>query len=131
MKNSNNEPKRSDEPIWWALFSAGGVCFAVFLPGLMLVLGILWPLGLITAPRLNYQSLQQFISFGYGLPALAVVGACICLPLFHAAHRIHHGLHDLKLAKGLISKILCYGLAALCSAAALGLVLRIIIAEAI
>lgn len=116
-------PKRSDEPIWWGLFSAGGVCFAVFLPGLMLVLGILWPLGLIQSPWLYFANLQPLLSVGYGIPALLVVGAVICLPLFHAAHRIHHGLHDLKLGSSGVSKLLCYGAAAAFSTLALGLCL--------
>ena len=118
-------PKRSDEPIWWALFSAGGVCFAMLLPGLMLTVAILWPLGLVDSALLSYNSLQQLIAVGYGLPAMLLVGAIICLPLFHAAHRIHHGLHDLKCSFSQASKLLCYGLALLLSLLALGLVVSI------
>lgn len=114
-------PKRSDEPIWWSLFSAGGVCFAVLLPGLIVALGILWPLGLLQSPWLHFDKLQPLLSVGYGIPALLVIGAVICLPLFHAAHRIHHGLHDLKLGSSGISKLLCYGTAAALSTLALGL----------
>ena len=66
-----NTPKRSDEPIWWALFSAGGVCFAVFLPGLILILGFLWPLGLLDASLLQYAQLLTLLQNGYGLTGLA------------------------------------------------------------
>ncbi len=119
----NTPLKRSDEPIWWALFSAGGVCFAVVVPGLILSLAILYPLGLIDADMLAYQRIHQLMfSSLWGLGGIAVAGAAICLPLFHAAHRIHHGLHDLKLAHSIRPKIACYGLAGLCSLAALYLV---------
>ena len=116
-------PKRSDEPIWWALFSAGGVCFAVLLPALMLVLGILWPLGLVSPPWLSYAGLSALLHTAYGVPALLAAAAVICLPLFHAAHRIHHGLHDLQCGYRQASKLLCYGLALLLSLLALALVL--------
>jgi len=114
-----NSPKRSDEPIWWALFSAGGVCFAVFLPGLILILGFLWPLGLLDASLLQYAQLLTLLQNGYGLTGLAFTCAVICLPLFHAAHRIHHGLHDLKCSYSGVAKLLCYGTAAALSMLAL------------
>jgi len=114
-----NQPKRSDEPIWWALFSAGGVCFAIVIPGLVLTLGLLYPLGLLPEAAFSYSRVQQLLQSFWGLPGLAFAGAAICLPLFHAMHRVHHGLHDLKLAKGLLAKVVCYGLAAIASALAL------------
>ncbi|WP_215396577.1 fumarate reductase subunit FrdD [Rheinheimera oceanensis] len=124
-----NSPKRSDEPIWWALFSAGGVCFAVFLPGLILALGILWPLGLLNSSVLQYAQLLSLLQSGYGLTGLAFTGAVICLPLFHAAHRIHHGLHDLKCGYRKSSKLLCYGTAAALSMLALYLTFHLILAD--
>lgn len=116
-----NKPfKRSDEPIWWALFSAGGVCFAVVIPGLILTLAVLYPLGLINADMLSYQRIQHLLfSELWGLGGLVIAGSAICLPLFHAMHRIHHGLHDLKLAHSIIAKIVCYGIATLLSLLAL------------
>ncbi|GAB2906025.1 fumarate reductase subunit FrdD [Rheinheimera gaetbuli] len=120
-----NSPKRSDEPVWWGLFSAGGVCFAVFLPGVILTLGLLWPLGLLNSPWLQYDKILALLQSGFGVAGLAFTGAVICLPLFHAAHRIHHGLHDLKFGFSQASKLLCYGLALLISLLALVLVLAI------
>jgi fumarate reductase subunit D len=115
-----NQPKRSDEPIWWALFSAGGVCFAVVIPGLLLTIALLYPLGVLPEKALNYHQVQQWLlQDWWGLAGLALAGAAICLPLFHAMHRIHHGLHDLKLSSGLLGKILCYSSASLFSALAL------------
>lgn len=120
-----NSPKRSDEPIWWSLFSAGGVCFAVFLPGLILTLGILWPLGLLDSSLLQYAQLLSLLQSGYGLTGLAFTGAVICLPLFHAAHRIHHGLHDLKCGYHNTTKLLCYSSAGGLSLLAIYLALRL------
>ncbi|KKO44477.1 fumarate reductase [Arsukibacterium ikkense] len=125
MKIETAQPKRSDEPIWWALFSAGGVCFAVVLPGAILALAILPALGLTTGDSLSYARMADMVYHSlWGLAGLAFVAAAICLPLFHAAHRIHHGLHDLQLGGGLASKLLCYGLAALTSATGVWLLVK-------
>ena len=43
LKSVNQNPKRSDEPIWWGLFGAGGTWFAMITPITILVLGILVP----------------------------------------------------------------------------------------
>ena len=118
-------PKRSDEPIWWALFSAGGVCFAVFLPGLILTLGLLWPLGLVSPHWLTYAALAELSHSFYSIPALLLTGVAVCLPLLHAAHRIHHGMHDLKFGFSKGTKLLCYGLALLLSLLALILVIAV------
>lgn len=101
------------EPVWWGLFSAGGVCFAVFIPAIALVFGVLAPLGLI---EINYLQLQAWYSSLWGLIA---TGVMICLPAFHTAHRIRHGLHDLKVGGGFWSILICYGLAAIVSVFAL------------
>jgi fumarate reductase subunit D len=122
MNKTTKQPRRSDEPIWWALFSAGGVCFAVVLPGALLSLAVLYPLGLISMQMLSYERIHAMVFDAFfGLGGLAFVGAAICLPLFHAVHRIHHGLHDLQWAHGPVAKVLCYGAAILLSAIALGL----------
>ncbi|WP_019675960.1 fumarate reductase subunit FrdD [Arsukibacterium perlucidum] len=123
MIQKNAPPKRSDEPVWWALFSAGGVCFAVVVPGAILALALLPALGVITADSLSYPRISELLYQSlWGLAGLAFVGSVICLPLFHAAHRIHHGLHDLQLGGGLLSKVLCYGSAAVISLLALYLI---------
>jgi fumarate reductase subunit D len=109
-----------DEPLWWALFSAGGVCFALFVPSAALFLALLLPAGLLPADALSHERASSLL---FGLPGLIFVGATICLPLFHAAHRIRHGLFDLTLGSDGTNKWLMYGAAALLSALALGIVL--------
>jgi fumarate reductase subunit D len=45
--------KRSNEPFLWSLFSAGGVVAAFLIPILLLLYGIVFPLGIISWP--DYQ----------------------------------------------------------------------------
>lgn len=108
--------KRSNEPIWWGLFSAGGVCFAVFVPAAILFIALLVPIGILPTETLSFEHSQSLL-FSFG--GLIFIGAIICLPLFHAMHRIRHGLHDLKLGKDKVNKIAAYGSAILLSALAL------------
>ncbi|MGQ4877376.1 fumarate reductase subunit FrdD [Billgrantia sp. LNSP4103-1] len=117
MKKPAARRQAYDEPLWWGLFSAGGVCFAVIAPAAILFLALLAPLGIISLDAERARALL------FGLPGILFVGAVVCLPLFHAAHRIRHGLFDLRLGRDGRNKWLTYGCAAVLSAAALGAVL--------
>lgn len=108
--------KRSNEPIWWALFSAGGVCFAVFVPAAILFIGLLVPMGILPGETLGFEHSRSLL-FSFG--GLIFIGVIICLPLFHAVHRIRHGLHDLKLGSDKPNKIVAYGSAIVVSILAL------------
>ncbi|BCL68312.1 fumarate reductase subunit D [Vibrio nigripulchritudo] len=115
-------PKRSDEPIWWGLFGAGGTWFAMITPVTILVLGILAPLGIIDAEALSYARVSGFATSLIG--GLFVIGT-LALPMWHAMHRVHHGMHDLKIHTGVAGKIACYAFAGLISALAVIFVLMI------
>ncbi|MFL7864972.1 fumarate reductase subunit FrdD [Vibrio cincinnatiensis] len=104
----NTHPKRSDEPVWWSLFGAGGTWFAMITPVTILVLGILVPLGIIDAEAMSYERVAEFATSIIG--ALFII-ATLSLPMWHAMHRLHHGMHDLKFHTGLAGKIICYLLA--------------------
>lgn len=108
-----------DEPLWWGLFSAGGVCFAVLLPAVILFIGVLLPLGLLPADALSYGRATALL---FSVPGFLFAGAVVCLPLFHAAHRLRHGLFDISVGRDGFNKKLMYGAAALLSMLALGLV---------
>lgn len=112
-------PQAYDESLWWGLFSAGGVCFAVFLPAVILLVGIALPLGLLPSGALDHARASRLL---FSLPGILFVGAVVCLPLFHAFHRLRHGLIDLRLGRDGFNKAVMYGLAALLSVAALALV---------
>ena len=104
----NLNPKRSDEPIWWSLFGAGGTWFAMLSPITILVLGIMVPLGFIDADSLSYERVHSFVSSFIG--GLFII-ATLALPMWHAMHRVHHGMHDLKFHTGITGKVLCYAAA--------------------
>nr|WP_290128691.1 fumarate reductase subunit FrdD [Vibrio cholerae] len=111
----NTNPKRSDEPVWWSLFGAGGTWFAMITPITVLVLGILAPLGVIDAEALSYERVSSFATSIIG--ALFIIST-LALPMWHAMHRVHHGMHDLKFHTGVAGKIACYGFATIISALA-------------
>jgi fumarate reductase subunit D len=111
----NCNPRRSDEPIWWGLFGAGGTWFAMLTPVTILVIGVLAPMGILDADTLSYEHVHAFVSNIFG--ALFVIGT-LALPMWHAMHRVHHGMHDLKFHTGLLGKVLCYTAAFLISAIA-------------
>jgi len=119
MLKSSSETRKNclDEPLWWFLFSAGGLCFAICLPPLILLL-LGKAAGLIDPQALAFERVHAKV---FSWKGILLVGAVVILPLFHAAHRIRHGLHDLKLSHGPLPKWLSYGLAALLSLLALGL----------
>ena len=81
--------KRHPEPLLWMLFSAGGVLSAMLMPILVLLLGIMMPLGLAPSPS-RERGLELL---GNPLAALVLLALCV-LSLFHWAHRFRHGLYD-------------------------------------
>jgi fumarate reductase subunit D len=102
---------RSLEPFWWALFSAGGMLAAMFLPVLIVITGILIPFGLVPDAALAYERVYGVL--GHPLVRLLLL-ALLALPLFHAAHRILHTLGELGLRRSKSTlAVLCYGSAIL------------------
>ena len=98
--------KKSNEPFWWALFGAGGVLSAMFLPILIFIFGIAIPLGLL--PEVGFEKLSQFTDL---LIVRIFLFALISLSLFHWAHRFRFTLYDglqVKHLNELIATI-CYG----------------------
>src|SRR5213083_1600650 len=99
--------KRSHEPIFWSLFGAGGVLSALLAPILILITGILGPMALgMPEQALAYARVLAFAHTWIGKLLLLAV---ISLFLFHAAHRIYHGLHDLGVHAGTGAMIAAYG----------------------
>lgn len=114
---------RSNEPIVWSLFGAGGMLAAFILPVLMLITGILVPLELVDPEILSYQRVQAFSAHWLGKIMLIIT---ISLPMWHGVHRFYHVLRELGQKKGRTATFyLCYGFAALISLLTVFLLLTI------
>ena len=99
--------KRSNAPVFWLLFGAGGMLSALLGTALVFITGIAVPLGWPLPPDLlAYPRMLAFAQHGVGKAFLFVV---IALFAWHAVHRIFHSLHDLGLRTGALAKALCYG----------------------
>jgi fumarate reductase subunit D len=92
--------EKTTEPIWWGLFSAGGVVAAFLVPIHIILVGFALPLGWISDSgalyRIWWVKLYIFI--------------LIVLPLYHWGHRHYFTLNHMGLKP--ISKllaVLCYG----------------------
>jgi fumarate reductase subunit D len=102
--------QRSHEPIFWSLFGAGGVLSALVAPILIVITGIIAPIGLwMPHEALDYPRVLGFAQHWLGKLAILAV---ISLFLFHAVHRIYHGLHDLGVHAGTGAMMAAYGSAA-------------------
>jgi len=100
---------KSNEPIWWSLFSAGGVVAALLVPIHILLIGIAWPLGVLPADALEFSRMQALLA--HPLTRLYCF-VLISLPLFHWAHRFRFTLADLGLhGAAMLIAVLCYGAA--------------------
>lgn len=101
--------KRSNAPIFWALFGAGGMLSALTGPALVFITGLAVPLGLLVAPELmNYEPM---LGFAQHILGKLFILAVIVLYLWHAAHRIYKSLHDIGIHPSRASRLACYGTA--------------------
>jgi fumarate reductase subunit D len=99
MRGSNEAPL-------WALFSAGGVVAAFFIPVHLLLFGLAFPLGWLGAP--TYEHLLALVQNSF----VKIYLLLLCsLPLFHWAHRFRYTLYDGLKVKHLNELIFafCYG----------------------
>ena len=94
---------KSSKPILWLPFAAGGMASAMITPVLILVTGLLVPLGLMHLP---YDKIAGFAHIPIG--KLILLGV-VALPAWHAAHRMRTTAHDLGLGAGPGVKLVCYG----------------------
>jgi fumarate reductase subunit D len=111
--------KRSNKPIFWSLFGAGGMLAALTGPALVFITGIGAPLGFVD---LSFERVSQFQDSGFGKLAIFVV---ISLFLFHGCHRMYHCLHDFGIHVGAGLKAAFHGFAAAGTLAAVYLLLAL------
>ena len=98
--------KRSNEPVLWSLFSAGGALAALLAPVLLFLYGLAFPLGWLAPP--SYQRTLALLS--HPLVRLVIFAFCL-LALCHWAHRFRYTLYDGLQIKHLTEVIFvfCYG----------------------
>lgn len=100
---------RSNAPIFWALFGAGGMLSALAGPVLVFIVGLAVPLGiLLPADTMSYP---RMLAFSQHIVGKLILLAIIVLFLWHAAHRIYKSLHDVGIHPSPQSKLACYGTA--------------------
>ena len=98
--------RRPIEPFLWLLFSAGGVLAALFIPALVLLFGVAFPLGWLPPP--SHTHLVAVIGHPIARLFLFVL---VALSLFHWAHRFRYTLYDglqIKHLNEMVS-VICYG----------------------
>lgn len=101
--------KRSNKPIFWSLFGAGGMLSALIGPMLIFITGIAVPSGiLLDTQAMSYGHALAFARNGFGKLAIFIV---ISLFLFHGLHRMYHSVHDFGVHVGPGLKALFHGLA--------------------
>jgi fumarate reductase subunit D len=110
---------RSNKPMLWLPFAGGGLVAALIIPVLILITGVLVPLGVL---HLRYETIAAFAHKPIG--KLIVLGA-VALPAWHAAHRLRMTAHDLGLGGGTAIRAACYGTAWLLILAAAGALIAI------
>ena len=94
----------SNEPLVWAIFSAGGVVLALVAPALIVLTGFVVP-----AEEVSFERL--FDIFGSPFVRLILFGMAL-LTFFHAAHRLRHTVMDLGLRSAAVSvAVISYGIA--------------------
>ena len=115
--------KRSNKPVFWSLFGAGGMLSALIGPMLIFISGIAVPLGfLLPADTMRYERMLALLQNPFGkLAVLAVVS----LFLFHGCHRSFHCLHDFGIHVGAGLKAAFHGFAIASSLVAIYLLLAI------
>ena len=111
--------KRSHAPVLWALFGGGGTLSSLFGPALILITGLLVPLGLMASGTTSYARTLALAQHPLGKLFLFAV---IMLFAWHAVHRLYKSLHDFGVHPGPVPALCCYGMATgITLAAAVGL----------
>jgi len=100
--------KRSNKPIFWSLFGAGGMLSALIGPMLVFLIALAVPLGFVSKETMDYPRVLAFAQNWVGKLVILVV---VALFLFHGLHRLYHTLHDFGVHIGPGVKALHHGLA--------------------
>jgi fumarate reductase subunit D len=100
--------KRSNEALVWPLFAAGGQLTALVTPVMILLTGILVPLGMFPE-AMSYDKMITLLGNPFWALVLAVV---LSLSAWHALYRLFRTLFDLGVRKALgLYAYVCFGAA--------------------
>ena len=94
---------RSNKPILWLPVAAGGLVAALIIPVLILITGLLMPLGILPLPH------EKIAAFAHNPLGKLILFGTVALPAWHAAHRLRMTAHDLGFGDGVAVKVICYG----------------------
>ena len=94
---------RSNKPILWLPFAAGGLVAALIIPILIFITGVLVPAGFF------HLSHEKIVAFAHNPAGKLILLGLVTLPTWHAAHRLRMTAHDLGLGSGVTVKAACYG----------------------
>jgi fumarate reductase subunit D len=97
---------QSSKPILWFPFAGGGLVAALVIPVLILITGVLVPLGIVQLPY------EKMAAFAHNLLGKLLLFGTIAFSAWHAGHRLRMTAHDLGLSGGAPIKLICYGFAA-------------------
>ena len=86
-----SKKRRSNEPLFWSLFSGGGMVMALLAPALIVLVGFLLPAG-----DVSFSRLHGIVTNPIGRVVLFGVAS---LTFFHWAHRFRHVLVDIGLRR--------------------------------
>lgn len=111
---------KSNKPIVWGLFAAGGTLTAFFLPALI-VITLSAALGYVP-DLLTYENMRGFAAHWFGK---LVLFGIVFLSLWHAAHRLRITMHDFGVRSDTLVASMVYFVAALGTIAAIVYLLRI------
>ena len=110
---------RSNKPILWLPFAGGGLVAALIIPVLILITGVLLPLGMLHLPY------EKMAAFAHNPLGKLILFGTVALPAWHAAHRLRMTAHDLGLRGDAMVKVVCYGFAGVLIVTAAGALLAI------
>jgi succinate dehydrogenase subunit D len=94
---------RSNKPILWLPFAAGGLVAALITPILIFITAVLVPAGFF------HLSYEKVVAFAHNPVGKLILLGLVALPAWHAAHRLRMTAHDLGLGGGVAVKAACYG----------------------
>lgn len=111
------------EPLWWGLFVTGTFVSALLLPGILLVLGIAAPLGLVPPESVAWGRIHELAGGPIGrLVVLAVIVTC----LWNGAHHLRHFNIDMGgLSRDTAVALVLYAIAGVASLLAIVAVVRL------